>query len=189
MDRKLVVSAYVSLDGVAEDPVGMEDSGLGNWVGGFSRGPRGEQIVLDELFRSDVVLLGRRSYEGFAAVWPTLTDETGFSERINSMRKYVASTTLTRADWTNTTVMSDALTGVAEVKAEGGGDVLIYGSAGLVHPLMRAGLVDEVHLMMYPTIVGRGGRLLPDDYSSRLELLGDVELGDGIVDLRYRLAS
>jgi dihydrofolate reductase len=189
MDRKLVVSAYVSLDGVAEDPVGMENSGLGHWVEGFTRGPSGDRLMIDELFRSDVVLLGRRTYEGFAAVWPTVTDETGFAERLNSMRKYVASTTLERAGWANTTVMPDALAGVPELKAEGGGDVLVYGSAGLVHPLMRAGLVDEVHLLVYPTILGRGGRLLPPDYSSRLALVESLELGDGILHLRYRPAS
>lgn len=189
MERKLVVNAYVSLDGVAEDPVGMEDSGLGNWTAGFGRGPRGEQIVVDELFRSEVVLIGRRTYEGFAPVWPHVTDETGFAERLNSMRKYVASTTITDPKWNNTEVMPDALAGVPKVKAEGGGDILVYGSAGLVHPLMRAGLVDELHLMMYPTVLGRGGRLLPDDYASRLELIEDVELGGGIVDLRYRVAS
>lgn len=186
--RRLVVSAYVSADGVSEDPVGMEDTGLGNWTGGVTRGPRGDAIVHEELFRSDIVLLGRRTYDGFAAVWPAVTDETGFAARINRMRKVVASTTLERADWNNTTVSRDATTDVAALKSEGGGDILVYGSARLAGDLFRSGLVDEVHLMMYPTVLGRGGRLLPAEWASRMHLVGVEQLGDGILDIRYRIA-
>lgn len=189
MNRTLVVNAYVSVDGVAEDPVGMESSGLGNWTAGAERGLRGDQIVHEELFRSDIVLLGRRSYDGFAAVWPSLTDETGFADRINAMPKVVASTTLERADWNNTTISRDAVTDVAALKAEGGGDILVYGSAGLAADLFRHGLVDQVHLMMYPTVLGRGGRLLPTDWTSRLELIDAEKLEGGIVDLQFRVSQ
>ena len=101
MAARLVVTDYVSLDGVIEDPVGMEGSGLGNWIGPFTRGPAGDKFKHEELFASDALLLGRRTYEGFAAVWPTVKDETGLAERMNTLPKFVASTTISSADWRN----------------------------------------------------------------------------------------
>ena len=187
MTRKLVLSCYTSLDGVIQDPVGMENSGLGNWTGPFSRGPEGDRIMHEELFGSDVVLLGRTTYEGFAAVWPQVEDDTGFAARINSMPKYVASRSLTQAEWNNTTVVADVREAVEELKAEGGGDVLAYGSAGLVHDLLSFGLVDVFHLLVYPTVLGGGTRLFPDGFDSVLKLEGIQELESGIVDLRYAL--
>jgi dihydrofolate reductase len=106
MPRNLVVSVYSSLDGVVQDPVGMENSGLGNWVGSFSRGPEGDEIMHEELWAADIVLLGRTTYEGFAPVWPTIDDPAGFARKLNAMRKYVASSTLKEATWTNTSVLS-----------------------------------------------------------------------------------
>ena len=186
MSRKLVVSAYTSLDGVVQDPVGMENSGLGNWIGPFSRGPAGDDIMHEELWAADIVLLGRTTYEGFAAVWPTIDDPVGFAKKLNSMRKYVASNTLKEAAWTNTSVLSgDVVGAVGALKGEGGGDILVYGSAGLVHSLLPHGLVDEVRLMIYPTILGRGTRLFPADYSSVLELKKVQELGSGILHVEY----
>ena len=96
--RKLIVSTYTSLDGVVQDPVGMENSGLGNWTGPFTRGPEGDKIMHEELMAADIVLLGRTSYEGFAAVWPNINDEAGFARKMNSMRKYVASNTMKQAE-------------------------------------------------------------------------------------------
>src|SRR5262245_9638798 len=130
MPRKLAVSAYTSLDGVVQDPVGMENSGLGNWIGPFKRGPEGDDIMHNELWAADIVLLGRTTYEGFAPVWPTIDDPIGFAKKMNAMRKYVASNTLDQASWTNTTVLSgDVVGAVRELKAEEGGDIVIYGSA------------------------------------------------------------
>jgi dihydrofolate reductase len=134
MTRKLVVSCYISLDGVVQDPVGMENSGLGNWTGPFSRGPEGDEIMHRELWAADIVLLGRTTYDGFAPVWPTIDDPAGFARKLNAMRKYVASNTMKQADWTNTSVLSgDIVTEIKDIKAEGGGDIVVYGSAGLVH--------------------------------------------------------
>lgn len=190
MPRKLVASVYSSLDGVVQDPVGMENSGLGNWVGPFKRGPQGDEIIHQELWAADIVLLGRTTYQGFAPVWPTIDDPAGFAKKLNSMRKYVVSNTLKEAQWTNTSVLSgDVVGAVRALKAEEGGDVVIYGSAGLVHSLLPHRLVDEIRLMIYPTILGRGTRLYPAGYASVLELKHVRQLGDGIVHAAYMLAA
>ncbi|MGK9165773.1 dihydrofolate reductase family protein [Inquilinus limosus] len=186
MPRKLVVSVYTSLDGVVQDPVGMENSGLGNWTGPFDRGPEGDTIVHEELWAADIVLLGRVTYEAFASTWPDIDDPAGFARKLNSMRKYVASNTLKEATWTNTSVLSGGVVGaVRALKAERGGDIVIYGSPGLVHSLLPHGLVDKVHMTIYPTVLGRGTRLFPAGYASILEL-GDLRrLGSGIVHAEY----
>ncbi|WP_353646832.1 dihydrofolate reductase family protein [Mesorhizobium sp. WSM2239] len=186
MPRNLVVSVYSSLDGVVQDPVGMENSGLGNWVGPFSRGPEGDEIMHEELWAADIVLLGRTTYEGFAPVWPTIDDPAGFARKLNAMRKYVASNTLKVATWTNTSVLSgDVIGAVRDLKAEGGGDIVVYGSAGLVHTLLSHGLVDKVHMMIYPTVLGRGTRLFPAGYASIFDLKDLKRLGSGIVHAEY----
>lgn len=144
----------------------------------------------EELFSADIVLLGRKTYDGFAPVWPHVEDEAGFAARLNSMPKYVASRSMPKATWDNTTVIRDDVLGkVGTLKSEGDGDLLVYGSAGLVHDLLPAGLVDFIHLMVYPTVLGRGTRLLPDGWSSRLELDAISELGTGIVSLRYLVGA
>lgn len=190
MARKLVLSCYTSVDGVVQDPVGMENSGLGNWTGPFNRGPDGDRIMHDELMAADIVLLGRTTYDGFAAVWPSVDDPAGFARKMNSMRKYVASNTLKQAEWTNTSVLSgDVVSAVRELKAERGGDIVIYGSAGLVHTLLPHAVIDEVHLMIYPIVLGRGTRLFPSNYASILELKDIRPLGSGIVHAVYRFAA
>ncbi|WP_159593454.1 dihydrofolate reductase family protein [Chelativorans xinjiangense] len=186
MPRRLIVTEYISLDGVVEDPVGMENSGLGNWTGPFNRGPEGDKFKHEELFASEALLLGRATYDAFAAVWPSVEDDTGFAERINSMPKFVVSNTLQRAEWNNTTIQSgDAVEQVRELKEQPGGDILVYGSASVVHALMPVGLVDEYRLMVYPTVLGRGKRLFPEGVSSMLRLAACQQLGSGIVLLRY----
>ena len=130
MTARIIATDYVSLDGVIKDPVGMENSGLGDWTGPFTRGPEGDRFKLEELTNAEALIFGRLTYDAFAAVWPTVKDELGFAERINSLPKYVASRTLKTASWNNTTVIGRDL--VAEVKAlkmAAGGDILIYGSA------------------------------------------------------------
>jgi dihydrofolate reductase len=186
MAARLVVTEYASLDGVIEDPVGMEGSGLGNWTGPFTRGPAGDKFKHEELFASDAVLLGRRTYEGFAAVWPTVKDETGLAERMNSLPKFVASTTISSADWRNSTVLSgDLPAAIRTLKQQFQGDILVYGSASLVHALTPSRVIDEYRLMIYPTVLGRGKRLFPDGATSALTLLECTQLGSGIVLLRY----
>ena len=184
--RKIIASQYLSLDGVLEDPVGMEGSGLGDWVGAFTRGPKGDAFKHDELFGSDTVLLGRRTYDGFAAVWPTIDDEAGFGKRMNAMPKYVVSTTLKTADWNNSTIIdTDVVARVKRLKAGPGGDIIVYGSAMLLHTLMPAGLVDQYNLMIYPTVLGRGIRLFPLYWRGVLKLQECTEFGSGIVMLKY----
>ena len=186
MPRKIIVTEYISLDGVVEDPVGMENSGLGNWTGPFNRGAEGDQFKKDELQAGEALLFGRRTYDSFAAVWPTLREETGMADRMNALPKFVASTSLKTADWNNSTVLTgDLAEAVRTLKAQPGGDILVYGSSSLVHALMPLGLVDQYNLMVYPTVLGRGKRLFPDGSASRLALLECRRLGGGIVLLRY----
>jgi dihydrofolate reductase len=190
MARNVVVTQYVSLDGVIEDPVGMEGSGLGNWIGPFERGPKGDQFKHEELFASGALLLGRRTYDGFAAVWPSVKDEAGFADRINSLPKYVASHTMTKADWNNTKVLSDDVVDhVAALKEDGQGDILVYGSASLIHSLLPHGLIDEVRLMVYPTVLGRGKRWFPEGWKNQMRLCECTTFGSGIVLLRYATAA
>lgn len=184
--KKIIASQYLSLDGVLEDPVGMEGSGLGNWTGPYSRGAKGNAFKHAELFACESVLLGRRTYDGFAAVWPTIDDEAGFARQINAMPKYVASTTLKTADWNNSTIIdTDVVARIKALKSEPGGDILIYGSGTLLHTLMHAGLVDQYNLMIYPVVLGRGIRLFPQDWNAQLSLDECTEFGSGITFLRY----
>ena len=157
--RRIVVSEFVTLDGVMEDPGGAEDFDRGGWAFQFERGPDGDKFKLDEVIEADALLLGRRTYEGFAKAWPTMTDEVGFAEKMNSMPKYVVSSTLESADWNNSTVINGD---VAEEIAKLGGNILVAGSAQLVQTLMDHDLVDEYRLMIYPVLLGSGKRLFKD---------------------------
>jgi dihydrofolate reductase len=187
--RKIIASQYLSLDGVLEDPVGMEGSGLGNWTGPYSRGPVGDAFKHAELFECDAVLLGRRTYDGFAAVWPTIDDEAGFARQINAMPKYVVSTTLAEASWNNSTIIDkDVVAQVTALKEEPGRDILVYGSAMLLHTLIRAGLVDQYNLMVYPIVLGSGIRLFPADWKGALHFDECIEFGSGITLLKYTAA-
>ena len=186
MTKKIVVTEYVSLDGVMEDPVGVENSGLGNWTGPFSRGPEGDRFKLEELLAADCLIFGRATYDAFASYWPNVKDETGMADRMNSLPKYVASRTLKQATWGKSTIWSgDIVSAVEAFKAGGDGEALIYGSASVIHQLASAGLIDEYRLMVYPTILGAGKRLYPDGAASRLRLAECEQLGGGIVLLRY----
>ena len=187
MPRKIIVSQYMSLDGVIQDPVGMESSGLGNWTGPFKRGPEGDQFKHEELFQSETLLLGRVTYDAFASVWPTLKDEAGFADRINAMPKYVVSRSLEKAEWSNTTILSqDAVSSIKSLKNQTGGNILVYGSAALVHSLIPIGLDDEYNLMVFPTVLGRGTRLFPEGVKSVMSLAESKQFGGGIVLLRYK---
>lgn len=171
--RKLIVSEFVTLDGVMEDPGGAEGFDRGGWAFKFERGPDGDAFKVEEVFGSDALLLGRRTYEGFAAAWPERADEAGFADRMNSMAKYVVSGTLEQADWNNTTVIGgDLADGVRALKSQQGGDILVAGSGQLVAGLVEHDLVDEYRLMVFPTILGRGQRLFPEsDATADLELV------------------
>lgn len=186
MTRRIVATDYISIDGVIEDPVGMENSGLGNWTGPYRRGPEGDRFKLDELVAADCLIFGRLTYDAFAAVWPSVTDETGMADRMNGLPKFVASRTLRHADWGTSTIWNgDIVAAARALKTEGDGDALIYGSASIVHQLAAAGLVDEYRLMIFPTILGAGKRLYPDRVASRMQLAECRQFGDEIVLLRY----
>jgi dihydrofolate reductase len=163
MMGKLVVSEFVTLDGVMEDPGGAEGFDRGGWAFRFERGPEGDRFKLDEVLEADALLLGRRTYEGFAEAWPSRTDEAGFADKMNAMRKYVVSTTLETAGWNNSTLIAgDVATEVAKLKDQPGGDILVAGSRTLVQTLLRHDLVDELRLMVFPVALGSGKRLFPD---------------------------
>jgi dihydrofolate reductase len=190
MAKKIVVTQYISLDGVIEDPVGMENSGLGNWTGPFSRGPEGDRFKLEELFAADALIFGRTTYEAFAAAWPHIKDETGYANRMNKLPKYVASSSLKNANWGQTTIWNGDLAETTKtIKTEGEGEILIFGSASVVHQLARHGLIDEYRLMVYPTLLGAGKRLFPDGMKASLALAECQQLGGGIVLLRYMAGS
>ena len=158
---KLIVSQFITLDGVIEDPGGSEGFERGGWAFQFERGPEGDKFKLDELLASDVLLLGRVTYEGFAAAWPSRTGD--FAEKFNTMRKYVVSTTLDEPGWNNSTVIeANVAEEVAKLKDEPGGDILVNGSVQLVRTLLDHDLVDELRLMVFPVVLGAGKRLFGD---------------------------
>ncbi len=187
--RKVVVTEFVSLDGVIEDPGGSEGTDFGGWTFKFED-PEGMKYKLDEVRDHDAMLLGRVTYEGFAAAWPGIEDEVGFAERMNSMPKYVVSRTLKRADWNSSTILSgDLATEVAALKDGDGGDILVAGSASLVQELLSHGLVDELRLMVFPIVLGHGKRLFADVTGTPvLERVDFKALDSGTVILTYHPA-
>jgi dihydrofolate reductase len=184
---KVVVTEFISLDGVVEDPGGAEDYRHGGWTFEFERGADGDKFKLEELMEAEAQLLGRVTYEGFAAAWPKMDDEAGFAKKMNEMPKYVVSSTLEQADWQNTTILSgDPADSVATLKEEVDGVILIAGSATLVKALIEADLVDELRLMVFPVLLGEGKRLFPEgETKHRLQLAEAKTVGEGISLVRY----
>jgi dihydrofolate reductase len=184
---KIVVTEFISLDGVIEAPGGGEDYRHAGWTFEIERGAEGDRFKLDELIEAEVQLLGRVTYEGFAAAWPQIEDEAGFAEKMNGMPKYVVSSTLERAGWQNTTVLSgDPARSVAVLKAEVDGVILVAGSATLVKSLIEHDLVDELRLMVFPVLLGEGKRLFPEGEAKHpLKLVEAKTVGDGISLVRY----
>jgi dihydrofolate reductase len=183
--RKLVVSEFVTVDGVMEDPGGAENSEHGGWSFRFWN-DEAAQFKLDELFASDALLLGRVTYEGFAAAWPTITDESGFAERMNGLPKYVVSTTLEELEWNNSTLIKGDVAGeIAGLKAQAGEDILVAGSATLVRTLLEHDLVDELRLMVHPVVLGGGRRLFERVEKRAFRLVETRSLGSGTVVLTY----
>lgn len=178
--RKIVAAEYVSLDGVMEEP---------RWTIPFWNEELG-QYQYDQLFASDALLLGRVTYEGFAAAWPSMTDEQGFADRMNSMPKYVASTTLETLEWNANRIEGDVAAAVAKLKEQPGQDILIYGSAALVQTLLPHGLIDEYRLMVHPVLLGGGKRLFPDGIdATTLALVESKTTATGVLLLRYQPAE
>jgi dihydrofolate reductase len=183
---RIVVTEFISLDGVIEAPGGGEDYEHGGWTFEIERGAEGDKFKLDELFEAEAQLLGRRTYDGFAAAWPQMKDEAGFAEKMNGMPKYVVSSTLERAEWENTTVLRDIATDVAKLKQDVDGVILVAGSAQLVQGLIEHDLVDELRLMVFPVVLGSGKRLFgASTEKTPLKLTDSRTVGDGIAILTY----
>ena len=182
---KVVVSQFVSVDGVIEDPGGAEDFEHGGWALQIDRGEEGNEFKLDEVMTSEALLLGRTTYEGFAAAWPTR--EGDFADKFNTMPKYVVSTTLQEPEWNNTSVLrGDLAEEVSNLKQQFDGDILVNGSRQLVSALADQGLIDEYRLMVFPTVLGSGKRLFGDGGRTDLELVESKVVGDGVLILVYR---
>jgi dihydrofolate reductase len=186
--RRIVVTEFISLDGVVEDPGGAEGYKHGGWTFDFND-PAGMQYKLDEVFQHDAMLLGRVTYEGFAAAWPGRTDEAGFADKFNGMEKHVVSSTLSDPSWNNSHVIdpSDIAGAVNRLKEAGDGDILVNGSNTLMQALMEEDLIDEYRLMVFPVVLGQGKRLFQDGRPrTTLRLTGSQQVGpDGIVVLTY----
>jgi len=188
---RIVVSEFVSLDGVMEDPGGAEGTKHAGWTFRFDRGPEGDRFKLDEVLDAEAQLLGRVTYEGFARAWPTMEDPVGFADKMNAMPKYVVSTTLHDEDatWNNSTVVrGDIVREIRALKDRLRGDLLVAGSATLVQTLVEHRLVDEVRLMVFPIVLGSGKRLFGDVSEPPRLALDDVKtVGEGLVILTYLL--
>ncbi len=182
---KIVVTEFVSLDGVMEDPGGAEGYKHGGWTFEFSTGDEGDKFKLDELMASDAQLLGRVTYEGFAQAWPTMEGTGEFGEKMNAMPKFVVSGTLASADWNNTTILKgDLADEVGKLKEQFSGDILVAGSGQLVQGLLERDLVDEFRLMVFPVVLGSGKHLFGDSTEKKpLRLVDSKTVGDGVAIL------
>ncbi len=178
---KLVVSQFISVDGVVEDPGGAEEFDRGGWAFKFERGEEGDRFKLDEVMGAEALLLGRVTYEGFAAAWPSREGE--FADKFNTMPKYVVSSTLSAPDWSNSTVLQgDLAEEVSRLKEEIGGDILVNGSVQLVRELAAKGLVDEYRLMVFPTLLGAGKRMFGElDGAAALKLVDSRPAGETMI--------
>ena len=185
---KIVVTEFVSLDGVVEDPGGSENFKYSGWTFEIDRGDEGNKFKLDETMASDALLLGRVTFEGFADAWPSREGE--FADKFNTMPKYVISSTLENPTWTNSTVIKgDLADEVAKLKQEYSGDVVVHGSVQLVQALLERDLVDELRLMVFPVVLGTGKRLFGETSDKKpLELAESKTVGDGVAILTYRRA-
>jgi dihydrofolate reductase len=182
---KIVVTEFVSLDGVMEDPGGSENFRHGGWSFEIARGDEGDKFKLDEAFASDALLLGRKTYEGFAEAWPTREGE--FADKFNTMPKYVVSSTLKDPEWNNSTALNgDLAEEVAKLKEKHDGDIVVHGSAQLAQALLEQDLVDELRLMVFPVVLGGGKRLFGETSDKKaLRLVDSKVVGDGVAILTY----
>jgi dihydrofolate reductase len=185
---RIVVTEFVSLDGVMEAPGGGENFKHAGWTFEISRGDEGDKFKLDEALASEALLLGRKTYEGFAAAWPTREGE--FADKFNSMPKYVVSSTLENPEWNNSTVLKgDVAEEVTTLKQQQDGDIVVHGSAQLVQALLEHDLVDELRVMVFPVALGTGKRLFGETSDKKpLRLTDSKIVGDGVAILTYEPA-
>ncbi|MBA3260979.1 MAG: dihydrofolate reductase family protein [Thermoleophilaceae bacterium] len=186
---RIVVTEFVSLDGVVEDPGGSEDFKHGGWSFEISRGKEGDKFRLDETLEAEALLLGRVTYEGFAEAWPSRDGE--FADKFNNMPKYVISSTLEDPEWNNSTVLKgDVAEQVSKLKQEQDGDIVVHGSPSLVEALIEHDLVDELRLMVFPVVLGSGKRLFGETTDKKSLRLADSKMvGDGVAILTYEPAG
>jgi dihydrofolate reductase len=184
---RIVVTEFVSLDGVMEAP-GGEDFKYPGWSFEFDRGDEGNKFKLDEALDSEALLIGRVTYESFANAWPQREGE--FADRFNSMPKYVVSSTLEDPEWNNTTVIDgDVVDEVRKLKQEVDGDIYVHGSLQLAQELIENNLVDEIHLMVFPVLLGTGRRLFGELSDKKTMRLADSKtVGEGVAILTYERA-
>jgi dihydrofolate reductase len=185
---RIVVTEFVSLDGVMEAPGGGEDFEHAGWTFEIARGDEGDKFKLDETLDTEALLLGRKTYEGFAAAWPGREGE--FADKFNNMPKYVVSSTLDKAEWNNSTVLDgDVVEEVSKLRQQPGGDIVVHGSAQLVQTLLEHDLVDELRLMVFPVVLGSGKRLFgATSDKKRLRLADSKTVGDGVEIVIYEPA-
>jgi dihydrofolate reductase len=186
---RIVVTEFVSLDGVVEDPGGAEEFQHGGWSFEIDRGEEGDKFKLDEALEAEALLLGRVTYEGFAAAWPSREGE--FADKFNGMPKYVVSSTLDQAEWNNSTVLKgDVVEEVSKLKQRQDGNIVVHGSPSLVQTLVEHDLVDELRLMVFPVLLGSGKRLFGETSDKkRLRLAESKMVGDSIAILTYEPAG
>jgi dihydrofolate reductase len=186
---KIVVTEFVSLDGVMEDPGGSEDFKYGGWSFEIPRGDEGDKFKLDEALEADALLLGRVTFEGFAEAWPSREGE--FADKFNNMPKYVISSTLDEPGWNNSTVLKgDLANEIADLRGKHDGNIVVHGSAQLVQSLLENDLVDELRLMVFPVVLGGGKRIFGDtSHKKPLELVDSKTVGDGVAILIYKPAG
>jgi dihydrofolate reductase len=186
---RIVVTEFISADGVVEDPGGSEHFERGGWAFETERGQEGDQFKLDETMASQALLLGRVTYESFAASWPSREGE--FADKFNTMPKYVVSSTLQDPEWNNTAVLTGDVVGeAAKLRQELDGDIVVHGSARLVQTLLDHDLVDELRLMVFPVVLGSGKRLFGETGAKKpLRLADSRTVGDGIAILIYQPAG
>ena len=190
MAARIVVTEFVSLDGVMEAPGGEPDFKYPGWSFEYERGDDGDQFKLDETMGADGLLIGRRTYESFAGAWPNREGE--FADKFNTMPKFVVSTTLGEPEWNNTTVLDsgDATEQVRRLKEEFDGELQVPGSHRLVQELIASDLVDQVNLMVFPVVLGTGKRAIEETPERRnLKLKESKVVGDGVLVLMYERAA
>ena len=188
--RDVIVSEFVTLDGVMEDPGGSEKTKNGGWAFKF-RSKDQDKFKFDELFASDALLLGRVTYQGFAAAWPSMPpDPEGYSKRMDSLPKYVVSRSLEKVEWNNSRLIrTNVAEEVAKLKMQPGKDILVFGSGELANGLMQGGLIDELRLLVHPIVLGSGKRLFKSGIGSKLKLMESRTFDSGVVLLRYQATT
>lgn len=179
--RKVAATLFMTLDGVVESPEKWSFPFWNDEIAKFKQ---------EELDATDALLLGRVTYEGFAAAWPGRTDDTGFADKFNSMPKYVASKTLKKADWTNSSILgTDVAADVSKLRQQPGQDIVVHGSVTLINSLIRDDLLDELRVLVYPIVLGKGKRLFQDGTKTDLKLVQTKPFKTGVVGLVYKRAE